>query len=182
MSLEINYGQPSDKVPGKNQNCQEFGTYESASSTEDCKTLCHGGRYNGVLFNPCQVRVECRSYLERKNDLSLGKRVLPQVPEHPFGGGSRVIAESRTAQQTANAPTTWGRATTTMPPKAPTAPQGAAPVWGGVTAPGISPTWLPEKDEGIFERLSANIGNGFVAALGWHLWSFAQHVDIFGRR
>ena len=37
----------SRAVPGKMQNCSEWGTYEPAVSDKEYKYLCHGGFYMG---------------------------------------------------------------------------------------------------------------------------------------
>lgn len=49
-------------------------------------------------------------------------------------------------------------------------------------AGGVSPTFLPDEDEGIFSRLGKNIGQGMIASTGWHIYDFARTVDMFGRR
>lgn len=49
-------------------------------------------------------------------------------------------------------------------------------------AGGISPTFLPDHDEGIFSRLGKNVGQGMIASVGWHVFDFARNVDMFGRR
>lgn len=49
-------------------------------------------------------------------------------------------------------------------------------------AGGVSPTFLPDQDEGILSRLGKNIGQGMIASAGWHIFDFARNVDMFGRR
>ena len=49
-------------------------------------------------------------------------------------------------------------------------------------AVGVSPTFLPDEDEGIFSRLGKNIGQGMIPSTGWHIYDFARTVDMFGRR
>jgi len=49
-------------------------------------------------------------------------------------------------------------------------------------AGGVSPTFLPDEDEGILSRLGKNIGQGMIASTGWHIYDFARTVDMFGRR
>lgn len=44
----------------------------------------------------------------------------------------------------------------------------------------MSPTFRPREGDNVLARLMRNVGNGLVGAVGWHLWSYAQHVDIFG--
>lgn len=62
--------------------------------------------------------------------------------------------------------------------------QQAQPVLGDVNinaAMGaMSPTFRPREGDNVLARLMRNVGNGLVGAVGWHLWSYAQHVDIFG--
>ena len=47
---------------------------------------------------------------------------------------------------------------------------------------GISPTFIPEGDEGIFSRLMKKVGQGMIASTGWHVFDYARTVDMFGRR
>lgn len=47
---------------------------------------------------------------------------------------------------------------------------------------GVSPTFIPDGDEGIFERLAKNVGQGMIASAGWHVFDFSRNVDMFGRR
>ena len=49
-------------------------------------------------------------------------------------------------------------------------------------AGGVSPTFLPDEDEGIFSRLGKNIGQGMIASTGWHVYDFARTVDMFGNK
>lgn len=49
-------------------------------------------------------------------------------------------------------------------------------------AGGISPTFLPDRDESLPLRLLKNVGQGAIASTGWHVFDFARTVDFFGRR
>jgi len=44
---------------------------------------------------------------------------------------------------------------------------------------GITPTFLPKEDEGLFSRLGKNILQGMVGANGWHVYDYARTVDLF---
>lgn len=52
----------------------------------------------------------------------------------------------------------------------------------GAPSMGVTPTFLPTEDEGIFSRLAKNAAQGAIGAVGWHVFDFARTVDLFGRR
>jgi len=54
---------------------------------------------------------------------------------------------------------------------------GPTPVHGG----GITPTFLPSKDESIFSRLFLNVAQGMIGASGWHVFDYSRTVDLFSR-
>ena len=58
--------------------------------------------------------------------------------------------------------------------------QYAAPV--PFHAGGITPTFLPDDDESIAERLLKNIGQGMIGSTGWNVFDLARTVDFFGRK
>jgi hypothetical protein len=59
-----------------------------------------------------------------------------------------------------------------------TAYAGPVPVQHG----GVTPTFLPQEGEGVFERLGKNVAQGLVGSTGWHIFDFARTVDLFRRK
>lgn len=195
MALEVmTSNRPCEMVPNRTQNCQKFGEWEDKSNQSSTSKLCHGGVIGDKYWHPCQVREECERYTKYGPDGKIhlpGFSPRPSAPGEYTFRGSREIASTPAAQQAtryaayqdriANAPVNQ------VPSKTPWAPQPPpsgywSPPGSPHTPPGVAPTYLPDPDESVLERLLCNIGNGFVAALGWQLWSYAQQVDIFGRR
>jgi hypothetical protein len=43
----------------------------------------------------------------------------------------------------------------------------------------VSPTFLPQETESIWDRLFKNIVQGVISAIGWHVYSLARMVDFF---
>ncbi len=199
MALEVMTSREmSAAVPGRTQNCKNFGDWEDKSEESSTSRLCHGGVIGTQYWHPCQVKTECERVTKYGPD---GKFHLPSLQQQPVQQmapgeytfrGSREVASTPAAQQAAryssyqnriaNAPVNQVPSKTPWQPQQP--PQGywAPPGHQTAVPPGGAPTYLPDPDESILERLLCNIGNGFVAALGWQLWSYAQQVDIFGRR
>ena len=46
----------------------------------------------------------------------------------------------------------------------------------------VSPTFIPEEGEGVFSRLGRNIVQGAVNSLGWHVFDYSLHVDMFKKK
>lgn len=177
MALETQLGKPSPHIPGKKQNCNEYGTWLHPEESLE-SVLCHGGKLGSDYWMPCEVRYACKELTERKAGRRhltiLDPRGNPQV-------ASKVVAEAGPQMLYAepwgphNAPTNQGQlaaaraATTTSGSPRPEFSMGA-----------MSPVFVPKHHESVWTRLAQNVGNGFIASLGFHLWQMAMQVDIFG--
>ena len=192
-------GLQSPGETGKLKNCTSWAEYEmpNASSTA---VLCNGGgRYNGNWYNRCPSADDCRAATYRRDDT---KTHLPLHRERPFGGsGSSVVASTPGLMQRPDLFDRWGsrlpatipaaRTTTALDPRGSPYPGPIIPpqdypagmrtpyVTPSRTGGGITPTFLPGEEEGIFERLAKNIGQGLIGATGWHIFEMAQSVDFF---
>jgi hypothetical protein len=191
----------SVEVPGKLQNCGEFGTYEPAMSTKAYQVLCHGGHYQGEYYLPCPVRDQCRiATLRKKDQPSPAAQPAQQQTQQPWRGPGFKIPDlgrlptqmpPNAAQAAAQAKARVGAAVdaaaaaagpqwpgTVIPPK--DAPPGMRTPHIGTSFTGdVSPTFLPEEGQSTFERLLLNILQGLIAAIGWHIWNFCRSVDLF---
>lgn len=48
------------EVPGKMQNCDDFGSFiDKTFTTQEARKMCHGGVYLGKEYEPCPVAHEC---------------------------------------------------------------------------------------------------------------------------
>lgn len=204
MTLVQKGSNPSDRFPGRTQNCNNFGTWVGADQAASNKyKKCHGGIITRDderhYYRPCGIREECKAYtLDARPtvlDPYMARRHLPIAPDDPRRAqiiastpnspNYRIMGRTITPDDLPNTmrqlsvpikgvvPQTISQTTTT--------PAGAAYAAFPGAPSGVSPTFLPKKNESIFSRLFANIGNGIVASFGWHLFSYAQVVDIFGR-
>lgn len=173
--------QQESPIPGKMQNCGEFGTYIPALSTESAKAMCHGGWYDHDYYRACPVREECRSTtVTRARGLPI---MNPQAPP----------TTARPAEPLFQVPQfrvpDFGRFATQLPRAKEATPQARmppTPAYGatGTSPPNInwtepSPSFHPRDGESTFERLFLNILQGVIAAIGWHIWRFCQTIDLF---
>lgn len=55
---------------------------------------------------------------------------------------------------------------------------GPTPVMSG----GMTPTFLPRKDESVWARLGKNIAQGWLGSTGWQIFDLSRTVDLFGHR
>lgn len=185
---------------GRPTNCSEWGTWVPPISTKPERALCHGGKYDGHYYDPCPARNECREEAQRRahrND----RRYLPMAP-----AGTRVLAQSpnyRTAQTVRPSdrflarPAESGLAVIRSPTQShseaakviyrppPDYPPAAATPYAAPRHPyvgGVSPTFIPEEGESTWARLGKNAVQGMFSAVGWHVFDYANHVDLFGRQ
>lgn len=193
-------------VPGKKQNCPEWGTFEPAMSDKEYKYLCHGGWYMSEYYHVCPVREECKTYtISRKPGLVVNPagasqqaaaraayRVTPfEVPDlgrlptqMPRGGQptpqgvtpQQAAAAQRAAQQAA----AQGFWTNTVIPPDDAPPGMRTPHMASSFFGDVSPTFLPGEGESTLERLLLNILQGMISAIAFHVWNFLRSVDLFG--
>lgn len=134
---------------GTTKNCTDWAQYELPGSSATA-TLCHGGNYDGEVFNVCPSRDECRLATLRPKPQSTVLASTSGVR----GGWARPASSTGTtvhsptlparqapaAARPANLPTPW------VPPNMPaTRPAGslAAEYYRRVEAPVVPPTTLP---------------------------------------
>lgn len=154
---------------------------------------CNGGVFrteeDQLFYRKCGVSAECREYTENHRPY-YDRRHLPVLSEERR---ARVIATTQNSpynitgrQMTPDdLPTSLRQLTEATAVAAATGgTQGTrAAIYNAGGAPmGVSPTFLPGAGQNVFTRLFHNVLNGVVGSLGWHLFSYAQAVDIFGRR
>lgn len=164
---------------GHPKNCNEWAKYE-APATSDSATLCNGGWFEGTYYPICPSRAECKEETIRKDT-----RRLPIVnPQRTFGG-SRLLASTERhvpvsmPTRQASAPMTHQPSQIVKPDET-VSPALRTPYVMPNPTLAVSPTFVPEDDEGIFSRLGKNIAQGMVNATGWHIFDFSRHVDMFG--
>lgn len=160
------------------KNCNTYGEYETPGESPTA-ALCNGGWYDGKKWDACPAKEECR-YETRRKSGGAGRVTLPTIqprsrtiaatPNLTRGMTRASPSPSKPAPQQVASPTTIH------------APDPGNPYLATERAPhqmGPSPTFIPTKKEGVFTRLGKNIAQGWVAALGWHLFDMAQQVDMF---
>jgi hypothetical protein len=150
------------------------------------------------MWHECEVLRSCRATYdaEHRND---GRRHLPIVQDGPVMGRTREIAQTPRVFRGYRAapdflPTTLGQDRAMRRPTGlgyqgnyysyhqQQQQQQYDPRQDSPPPMGVSPSYQPATGQGVFVRLFMNIGNGILAAIGWHIWSYASGVDIFGRR
>jgi hypothetical protein len=201
--------QEPSPIPGKMMNCGDFGTFEPSTSTSISKALCHGGRYFGDVYLPCPVRAECRNAaIEQKNKRLPVVNSAPAAPEperrftNPFAGQmlrmpdyrtqptqlpqARAVDQAKaaaTAAVDAAAAAVAAQAPQVVVPPVDNPPGMRTPFAAAMNFIGeMSPTFLPQENEDIFERLFKNIVQGMISAIGWQLYNLARVADLFGSR
>lgn len=196
----------STAVPGKMQNCTEFGKYEPPGAGTETSKLCHGGHYQNETYLPCPVKEECRERLRREKGMVYGSTAATAttparyaapgtVTLQPFPTlrppnystlptrlpqtGEQVKAALNAAVDTAQKVVDAQMPRAVVPPK--DAPLGLrTPFAAQLHYIGeMSPTFLPLDGEDILERLMKNIVQGMISAIGWHVYSYTRTVDLF---
>ena len=192
-------------IPGKMKNCSDWAQYEMRG-TSSTATLCHGGRFEGKLYQPCPARYECQhATMAKTRSDGQPVRSLPVMNPTGIQQLRPIVSQTPVSQQQAPTfrPMTFG-GPTTLPASAPRALQSRA-FPGESTFPqpivppedypasmrtpyasathvyggGTSPTFLPRDGENVFDRLIKNIVQGALAACGWHIFDYARSVDLF---
>ena len=197
------------EVPGKLQNCRQFGTFiDNAFKSEEARAMCHGGMYMGDLYDECPVRSECYlatigkrkgSSLPQLNPRAPLPLVAPppelpriEIPKLSFKLGDyglpieTQLPQTPTRQIQEHAKTALEQAVRAR--MGATAP--SAEALPGMQTPYVAhthhqaevapPTFLPQAGESTWDRLLKNIIQGMIAAFGWAIWKFAKTVDLFG--
>lgn len=123
-------------IAGKNQNCQEFATFEPLGSSSSA-ALCHGGKYQERYFNPCPVRAECKqATTQRAQDQH---RHLPILNPAGVPIASQNLSQSWERAQQA-------RQLAAAPPISPRAPIFRAPTFSS-TIPAATAPQGPRYDQ-----------------------------------
>jgi hypothetical protein len=199
-----------EEIPGKSQNCNAFGEYELPGNSPEA-AMCNGGAYKGDWYNECPVKFECKTRTLRKHSLPIlnepkpfGARsqIVAQTPNvndmlRPVWEGLPASLTMPTNIPTKTASPSGGtvrgpvephqipyphaypvKPPETYPVAMQTAYAGPQPVMTG----GVTPTFLPANNEGIFGRLAKNVAQGMVGSTGWHIFDYARTIDMFGRK
>lgn len=192
--------QQRSPIPGKMQNCTEFGEYEPPSSPLPGKALCQGGFFEGEWYNPCPVREECRANVIAKKQATINemqqktnerKLVNPfTIPSLRGPGLPTQHPQARTAEQVkAGLNAAVDAAQRTVDAHTPRVVQPAKDAPPGMRTPfaavaqtfgEVSPTFLPQEGESIWDRLWKNIVQGLISTIGWHIYNMARVIDFFG--
>jgi hypothetical protein len=187
--LEAGIPYNSTAVPGQKQNCQSFGafSFEHDTINDPMSALCYGGVYDRRYWSRCGAHDKCRAnstpppnYDATRIPQRRSLTVLPNSysPTAVIASTPASIRYQGQAPQPGflgSLPTTLGHDRMRKDPVGLGTP-------GGYHGTSPSPTYLPNDEQGVFVRLIMNIGNGIIGAIGWHLWAYAQQVDIFGKR
>lgn len=199
-------GKIDSPVPGKKQNCTEFGTFvPQLASNDPMRALCHGGYYKGDFWDPCDVRPECRLASARRveeggevlvNPASLVRRTPQDVVKSsvrqealPFTPltvrdfnkmGTTIPRAGGTPQQQAAQGAQQARNPRVFYPP-PNSPPGMRTPYVESDAWGgeASPSWTPKEGESPWDRMFLNVIQGIISIIGYHIWQFTRRIDLF---
>ena len=171
---------------GKLKNCAEWALYEPKArpGMNSSANMCNGGWYDGDRFPECPSRLECKRATdsgERSHNPFGGSRVIgttanariPSYQQVPFSLPTKKAGG--VGQEVANE-----HPRPVVPPEDyPKSMQTPFVHSGYQQMGGMTPTFLPDDEEGVFTRLVKNMGQGAIGSSGWHIFDLARSVDFF---
>lgn len=177
--------QIDSEIPGKKKNCGQWAEYEPPHSSATSR-LCHGGWFDGEEYSPCPVRAECKAAtmgetrseprrlpLLNPGQMPMSRPALSQP--QPFRALPTTLPTTQAAAQKYGYNESYGPRPVIPPPEYPAVmrtPYVPSSEFG-------TPTFLPEGNEGTFERLAKNMLQSAIAAAAWQIFNYLRSTDLF---